>query len=406
MTGALNGIRVVDFTWNVAGPEMTRILADLGADVIKVEYEGRLDALRLSHPLPGDGASPNRAPLFTDVNRNKRGVTVNIFHPDGMALVKRLIAMSDVVAENFSSRVMERWGLDYSGLAAIKSDIIYVSLSGFGHSGRDRDYTTYGPTAQALSGLTAMCGLPGKPPAGIGFSYLDHFAGYYGAAAVLLALHYREQTGNGQYIDISQLEVGLTLTGTAILDATVNGRPYCRKGNRETDERSAPHGIYPCAGHDAWCAISVFSDAEWSALCDVLGASALAHDLRFASTDTRLANQDALDPAIAELTVSWDAYALMEGLQAHGVAAGVVQSPQQRVDRDPQLRSRSAFWEMDHPELGRRLFTGSPLRLSETPARPRAPSPLLGQHNGQVYRELLRLNEEEITRLQEEGAIA
>ncbi|MBI2859476.1 MAG: CoA transferase, partial [Chloroflexi bacterium] len=232
MNGVLSGVRVLDLTRVEMGPQATRLLAAAGAEVIKVEHMSALDSMRTADAVPSEKWSPNRAPVFNSLNCNKLSITLNIWHPEGMKLLKRLIAISDVVIENFSSRVMERWGLSYEALAEIKPDIIYVSLSGFGHHGRHRDYVSLGPTAQALSGLSYMSGLPDKPPAGWGFPYLDITPGYYGAMAILLALRYRLYARQGQHIDLSALECGITLCGPAILDYVVNNRPYRQLGNR------------------------------------------------------------------------------------------------------------------------------------------------------------------------------
>lgn len=236
--GPLSGVRVLDFTWIVAGPQTTRILADFGAEVIRVEYEARLDGGRTGNAPPGIEPGPNSGGSFNFRNASKKAITVNINHPRGMDLVKRLIAISDIVIENFSSRIFEDWGLGYDELIKINPDVIYISLSGFGHIGRNHHYTTWGPTAQAVSGLTFMSGLPGHPPAGWGYSYMDHTAGYFGAIAVLSALHHRIGTGQGQRIDQSQVEAGIVLTGPTILDYMVNGRRSRRDdfppGNRRS----------------------------------------------------------------------------------------------------------------------------------------------------------------------------
>src|SRR3990172_1006538 len=266
----LTGIRVCDLTWIIAGPTATRVLADFGAEVIRVEHAQAVDPIRLGRPVNGERTTLNNSGFFNYFNRNKKSVLLNVRHPLGMELLHRLIAASDVVIENFSSGVLESWGLDFEAQRAINPGIIYCSISGYGHTGRDRHFTTWGPTAQALSGLTIMSGLPGKPPAGWGYSYMDHTAGYYGAIAIMMALHHRNRTGQGQYVDISQVETGMVLTGPAILDATVNGRSWRRPGmppgNRAWEPASAPHNTYPCAGEDRWIAIAVRNDAEWQAM--------------------------------------------------------------------------------------------------------------------------------------------
>ena len=229
---ALTGIRVVDFTWVRAGPWATRWLGTLGADVIKVEWPENMDMLRQNRFTipPGVEPGPNSTGQFADTNANKRGVTVNTRTAKGLALVKRLIAVSDIVIENFSSRIMQRWGLSYEDMKQLRPDIIYVSMAGFGQTGRHHSYSTMGPSAQALSGLTFLSGLPGKPPAGWGWSYLDDTGGMYGAMCALTALRHRNATGRGQHVDLSQMITGITLTGPAFLDRTVNGRPSQREG--------------------------------------------------------------------------------------------------------------------------------------------------------------------------------
>ncbi len=289
---ALEGVRVIDFSWIVAGPQCTRILADFGADVIKIENYSNMDYIRAS----GGADSPNRSPLFNTLNRNKRSLTLNVMHPRGMELLKTLIKKSDVIVENFSSRVLEKWGLGYEEQKKLNPGIIYCSMSGFGHSGRDRDFVTWGPTAQALSGLTYMSGLPGEESAGWGFSYMDHTGGFYGTIAIMMALLHRNKTGEGQHLDLSQVEAGIGLTGTSVLDYTVNNRPFRRDGmppgNRAPEREIAPHNSYPCRGEDRWCVIAVTNDDEWDSLVNILGNPAWANDERFATMASRFANQN------------------------------------------------------------------------------------------------------------------
>lgn len=403
----LVGVRIVDLSWIVAGPQATRILADFGAEVIRVEYEGRMDSMRLS--LPTKTNSVNASGFFNNLNRNKLSISLNMNHPKGIDLFKRLVVISDAVVENYSPRVMEGWGLSYEALAALNPRIIYLSVCGFGHSGRDRDYVTWGPTAQALSGLTLMSGLPDAPPAGWGFSYLDHTAGYLGAAALLMALHHRNQTGQGQYIDMSQVETGMVLAGPAFLDFAVNGRPFRRlgnpPGNRSEHPRVAPHNTYRCRGEDRWLAIAVFSDDEWEALCRVMGDPSWCREPRFATNGGRVANEDELDRHIEAWTVNFDPYDLMYMLQAAGVPAGVVQNMADRMERDPQLRYRGFYPVADHPELGPHRFEGLPVQMSRSRWEVRGGAPCLGEHNHYVYGELLGLSDEEIAELKAEAVI-
>jgi crotonobetainyl-CoA:carnitine CoA-transferase CaiB-like acyl-CoA transferase len=405
----LSGIRVCDLTWIIAGPTATRVLADFGAEVIRVEHEQAADSIRFGRPIVGDAPTLNNSGFFNYFNRNKKSILLNARHPDGMELLKQLIAQSDVVVENFSSGVLESWGLDYEALKAIRPGIIYCSISGFGHSGRDKAFTTWGPTAQALSGLTFMSGLPGEPPAGWGYSYMDHTAGYYGAMAIMMALHHRNRTGEGQYVDLSQVEDGIILGGPAVLDYTVNGRPWRREGmppgNHAWEPAVAPHNTYPCAGEDRWLALAVMNDAEWQALIQAMDEPAWAVDEKFATNAGRLANQDELDEQIAAWTRGCDDYELMAVLQAAGVRAAVCQKPSDRVENDPQLKARGWWQRLPHAELGDCEYDGVAPRLSVTPGALRSASPLLGEHTFEVLRDVLQLTDEQISQYANAGVL-
>jgi crotonobetainyl-CoA:carnitine CoA-transferase CaiB-like acyl-CoA transferase len=365
---------------------------------------------------PADPSSPNGSGLFNNLNRNKRSTTLNLNHPRGLELIRRLIGVSDAVVENFSSRVMEQKGLSYAEMSAINPGIIYLSLSGFGHTGRDRDYVTWGPTAQALSGLSLMSGLPDAPPAGWGFSYLDHTAGYYGAAALLLALFERTRSGKGQHIDIAQIETGMALAGPAFLDFTVNGRPYRRAGNPPGNRASfpsvAPHNTYRCRPDarrarpdDCWVAIAVFTEEDWQALCRVMGMPPWCREERFSTNGHRLAHQDELDAHISEWTLGLDRYDAMYLCQAAGVPAGAVQDTADKMERDPQLAARDFYPQAEHPELGLHRFEGVPFKGTRSTWSLRRSAPLLGQDTDGVLRDLLGLNDAEIEELAYEAVI-
>jgi crotonobetainyl-CoA:carnitine CoA-transferase CaiB-like acyl-CoA transferase len=402
----LDGIRVCDLTWIIAGPVCTRVLADFGADVIRVEHEQSMDSVRMGRPIIGETPTGNNSGFFNYINRNKRSIALNVRHPDGHGVLRRLIAASDVLVENFSANVMDSWGLGYDELRSINPGIIYCSISGFGHSGRDKTHTTWGPTAQALSGLTYMSGLPGLPPAGWGYSYMDHTAGYYGASAVMMALHHRNRTGEGQWIDMSQVEAGIVLTGPAVLDAEVNGHSWRRDealppGNHAWQPRVAPHNTYRCTGDDRWIAIAATSDAEWRALAGVVGGAVL--DAVFATNGGRLANQDRLDRLLSDWASTQDAYVLMERLQAAGVPAGVCQTAGDRFERDPQLAARDWWQRLDHPEIGECDYDGVLPKLSASPGRLWRSSPVFGADTEAVMREVLGMNDEEYIALLESG---
>jgi benzylsuccinate CoA-transferase BbsF subunit len=419
---ALAGVRVLDFTWVRAGPWATRWLGAFGAEIIKIEWPENLDILRSNRNTipPGIEAEPNATGQFADTNVNKLGLTLNIRTPRGLELIKRLIALSDIVIENFSSRVMRNWGLGYEEMQKLRPDIIYVSMAGFGHTGRYHHYTTMGPSAQALSGLTFLSGLPGKPPAGWGWSYLDDTGGMYGAMCALTALRHRHATGQGQHVDLSQMMTGITLTGAAFLDRTVNGRKARREGyppgnrtvwpgaswvNNYRGPAAAPHNAYRTKGegYNDWCVLACFSDQEWQQLVDLMGCPAWAKDPKFTSARGRIAQQEEMDAGIEQWTQTLDKYELTEKCQAAGVRAMPVQSSEDRVEHDPQLRARGLYTELDHAVLGRRKIQGVPFKLSRSPAAVHRPAPLIGQHNRQVLEGLLGLSVQEIRDGYEDG---
>jgi crotonobetainyl-CoA:carnitine CoA-transferase CaiB-like acyl-CoA transferase len=412
---ALAGPRVLDFTWVRAGPWATRWLGAFGADIIKIEWPEHLDILRTNRNTipPGMEPGPNAPGQFADTNVNKLGLTINVRSPRGLELIKRLIAISDVVIENFSSRVMRNWGIGYDIMQQLKPDIVYVSMAGFGHTGPHHHYTTMGPSAQALSGQTFLSGLPGEPPAVWGWSYLDDTGGMYGAMCVLTALHHRNETGQGQHVDLSQMTAGITLTGPAFLDRTVNAHRARREGyppgnrtlwpgaplsNNYRGPTAAPHNAYRSkgGGHNDWCVIACFSDREWQMLVDLMGRPSWATDTRCSQLTGRLQYQEEMDEGIERWTQTLNKYELTEKCQAVGVRAMPVQSAEDRVEHDPQLKARGMYTELDHPLLGRRKVQGVPFKFSKTPATIRRPAPLIGQHSLQVLQELLGLSLQEI----------
>ncbi len=387
----LHNIRILDFTWVLAGPYATRILADFGAEVIKVQ------------PLMPEAQDRFDRGYYNTWNRNKLGITLNLNKPQGIALAKRLVGISDAVVENFTPRVMANWGLDYPGLKKLKPDIIMLSMSTMGNTGPWRDYTGFGPTIQAFSGITYLTSFPGKPPLGLGHSYADHIAGLVACLALLGAMEYRQRTGEGQYIDVSQVEAMSSLLGSAILEYAVNGKPPEPVGNRSN--KAAPYGVYRCRGDDRWCAIGVFSDDEWQGFRRALGNPPWAEDRRFATLSSRLENADELDRRVERWTKEHTAEEVMALLQGQGVPAGVVQDASDLAN-DPQLRERGVFVELDHPETGRTISDATPIKLSGTPARYIRAAPTLGQDNNYVYKQLLGVSDGEVAELKEQGIIS
>ncbi len=410
----LEGVRVIDLTRIVAGPNATRLLATMGAEVIRVEWhdDRALDLLRGVRPtVPGGEAdSVNRSGLFNNLNPGKYGITLNMNVPQGRDLFKRLIGEAAVLCENYSPGQMERWGLGYETLREINPGLIYLQITGMGKSGTYKDYLSVGPTAQALSGLTHMSGSPEPlPPAGWGYSYLDHSTGYYGAMLVLTALLQRRRTGRGCYLDVSQTEVGLMVSGTATLEAQVTGKPTERHGNRMQAAAWAPHGAYPCRGTDEWIAITVQTDEQWEALVAEIGAPVWARDSRFKTAVGRKAHEDDLDRLLAQFTKDEDRYDLMDRLQQRSVPAGVVQKSVDRCTRDRQLQERGYFVPLPQSEIGTWPIEGFPAKcqnmLVDIGGLPGRAAPLMGEDNDYVYRDILGLTPEEIAALREDWII-
>jgi crotonobetainyl-CoA:carnitine CoA-transferase CaiB-like acyl-CoA transferase len=418
---ALDGIRVLDFTWFLASAGGTRFLSSFGAECLKVELKSHPDTrLAAMAPIGGREArerataplrgvtDPDMGGQFNNKNPGKRGISLNVRHPKGLEIARRLVAMSDIVAEGFSPGVLDNWGLGYDKLRAVKPDIIYVQQSGMGAQGTYGRFRTVGPIANAFAGLSEMSGLPEPAmPAGWGYSYLDWMGAYSFALAMLTALFHRARTGEGQWIDASQTEVGLFIAGTAILDWSANGRIWSRIGNRSPYKPAAPHGVYPCAGEDRWLAIACFSEAEWRALTEVAKRPDWAEDGRFADLTARLAHQDALDAMIGQWTKAHDARQLMLALQKAGVPAGVCQTAEDRCDHDPQLSHLAWLTEVTGTKIGRWPVAEVPVKLSESPAfaggRIDRGAPCYGEDNEYVYGELLGMTKREIADLAADG---
>jgi benzylsuccinate CoA-transferase BbsF subunit len=397
------GVRVTDFTWIGAGSYATKILADFGADVIKIESNRRLDSLRLAAPYKDGVKGVNRSGYFADRNTSKRSMTLDMKHPKALALVMKLIATSDIVANNFTPGVMERFGLDYESVRRAKPDIIYLNMSMNGTTGPERGYLGYGAGMAAITGLQHLTGLPGRVPAGTGTNYPDHVPNpCHAAFAVLAALRHRRRTGEGQFIDIAQTEPTIALLGPAVLDLTVNGRLQQPRGNQHP--AAAPHGVYRCKGEDRWIAICAMTDTQWQALRQVLGDPEWAREAGYGSVGGRVAKRVAIDEKLDIETARRDAGELTAALQARGVAAGVVATAAD-VTRDPQLEHRGHWVTLDHPEMRRSLYNAPPFRCSRTPVVLSRPAPLLGQHTAEICRELLGLTDAQIAALVEEGAL-
>jgi crotonobetainyl-CoA:carnitine CoA-transferase CaiB-like acyl-CoA transferase len=408
---ALSHIRICDFTGQLAGAGATRWLAAMGAQVIRIEdpvREGKWDILRGTEPFKDDRRGVEFGGGFQNHNVEKLGITLNLRTERAKELLRQLVSISDAVTENFAAGVLERWGFDYPALREIKDDIIYVSNCGFGHTGPYRSFRTWGPIVQAACGLTFSSGLPDLPPAGWGYSYMDHHGGNIMAIAILCALVHRQRTGEGQWVDMSCTEGGASLLGPVVLDYTVNNRPLRRPGmpnsNRSQFPPMAPHGVYACDGEDEWIAISCRDDHDWSRTAQVF-ADAWATDAKFATLAGRLEHEDALDIAIDAATRSKNKFDLAARLQAVGVPAAAVQKPAERIDADANTATWGLWPTVMHREMGEVRVDGEPVHLSETDWVIARGSPTLGQHNEQVFGELLGLSSSQIDELRADGVI-
>ena len=407
-SAALSHLRICDFTGQLAGAGATRFLSAFGAQVIRIEdpvNEGRWDILRNMGPFADERRGLDLSGSYNNHNVEKLGITLNLRTDRGKQLLRELVRVSDVVTENFAAGVLARMGFDYDALKALRADIIYVSNCGFGHSGPYEKFKTWGPIVQAISGLTFSSGLPDQPPAGWGYSYMDHTGAYYMAMAILMALYRRNRTGEGQWVDMSCTEAGASLNGPALLDYTVNGRGLRRAGmphsNRGQFPRMAPHGIYPTRGEDDWIAIACRNDSDWSALSAAVGLG----DSRFDTRSGRLENEDEIDDALAAWTRERDKFETARALLTAGVPAAAVQKPQERIDRDPNTKAWGLWPTAQHSKIGSVRVDGLPVHLSETDWEIARGAACLGEHNDLVFGEILGLDEDEIAALSEQGVI-
>lgn len=403
----LEGYRLIDFGWVYSAPLLSSMLADMGAEVIKVESRKRLDANRRvgrpligGQPLPGD--ETELVPLFQQVNRNKLGIGVDLKHPQAATLLRELVRKSDAVVENFTPGVMAKLGLGYEALREVKPDIIMISLSSAGQEGPLAQLRGYGFTLTSLGGLDSVVGYPGEPVLGAAMPNLsDPSAAVHGALLVLAALYHRERTGQGQYIDLSQLESITSLLGEPMMDYTLNGRVAGPQGNQHPT--MAPHGIYPCRGEDKWLSIAIGSEEEWQSFCRALGYPPWTQEERFTDSGGRLAHRDELDRMVSQWTRRYSPYEATEILQRAGVAAAPVLSIEEQ-HQDPHFQAR-VHLRGHHPLLGPQLLFATPWKLSDTPGGLRRPAPLLGQHNEYVFGQLLGLSQDQIAQLAADGVI-
>ncbi|MDP2919956.1 MAG: CoA transferase [Dehalococcoidia bacterium] len=404
---ALKGIRVLDMGMFMAGPYCGAILADLGAEVIKIESCRRPDPIRVQargiYPNRIPGERPwNRSGMINERNRNKLGITLDLTLPKGKEVFKRLVKVSDVVVENFSRKVLTGWELDYPALREVNPSIIMMSLTSQGLTGPEKDYVSFGPTLEQIGGLAHLTGYPDQISAFASFAYPDMLAGALAPGLIIAALRYRNGTGKGMQIDLSQRELATFCIGEVMMDYAMNKRVRNEAGNRHSS--MAPYGCYPCQGEDRWVTIAIASDEEWRRFCQVMGKPELAEDTRFLDVLSRWKNQDELDGIITRWTKEHEHYDVMRKLQEAGLTAGAVLDMRELFN-DAHLKERDFFHVETHPEAGSFPYKGRPLRLTRTPLRREMPAPSLGEHNYHVYGTLLGMSREEIQLMEKEGVI-
>lgn len=394
--GPLEGVRVTEFTAAWAGPYATCLLAFLGAEIIKVESRKRPDYARmLSFTAGKQFSSPDQSWVFDCLNLNKKSVALDLSKPKAVEIAKRLVSVSDVVAENMRPGVIARLGLSYEALREYRHDLIYLSSSACGQTGPEREYAGYAPTFAALGGASYLTGYPDWPPSSF-LGDIDLRSATTAAIALLAALVHRQRTGEGQYIDLASQETISAMLGEILLDYVLNGVVQTRQANR--DHTMVPHDSYRCRGEDRWISIAVTTNEEWQALCRAMGKRELAADERFRDGVRRLSHEEELNCIIADWTISQDAHELMRLLQAEGVAAAPCMSSED-LFQDPHLTERRMFVNVDHPVIGKGWVIAPPWQLSDTPAVIERHSPLLGEHNHEILHGLLGMSEDEIDAL-------
>ena len=402
--GALNGIKVLDFTWLFVGPMTTKFLGDLGATVVKIETQKRPDEARVMVPYKDGTSGLNRSLLFANYNSSKYDMLLNLNHPKGPEIFKRLVTWADIVIEAHRAGTMKRWGLQYEELKGVKPDIIMVSHTMQGQTGSMALQPVHGILFQAQLGFPHLTGWQDREPIVPPTPYSDYIAPFFVFAAIMAALDYRQRTGKGQYIDISQSEASLHFLAPVLLDYMVNGREQSRMGNR--DPVVCPHGVYRCKGEDRWCAITVCTNKEWESFCRVLGNPRWTKDKRFSTILERKKFEDELDKLIERWTLNFTAEGVMEMMQGEGVAAGVVENGEDLVDKDPQLRYRHHFRELEHSEIGTYKCEAPSFKLSKSPIKIQMPAPCLGEHTEYVCKKILGMTDEEFIKLLNEGVFS
>jgi len=399
----LAGLRVVDLTWAGAGPFATKVFSDFGAEVIKVESTTRADPVRLGAPFKDGVAGLNRSGYFASRNTRKKSISLNLKIAEAQEAVRELIRHADVISNNFGPGAMDRLGLSYDEVRAIKPDIIYLAMPMYGETGPLSGLLGVGMTISAVTGFTSLTGYSDGPPLGPGTHYPDHAANpYHAAFAVLAALRLRRRTGRGMKIDLSQVESTLNFLGIPLTGAAISGKAATRNGNRS--EVHAPYNVFRCRGDDEWCAIAVTSDKQWNDLTSILGRSDLGEDENLKRASGRLHRIDDVESAVASWTLRRTSSEVVTELQRAGIAAGMVQHSRTLIEDDPQLRSRGYWQHLDHPEIGQ-VTLNSPPYLMDGERVELVRPPLIGEHTDELLANVAGYSAERIQRLRELGAI-
>jgi len=390
-------LKAVGFTYAGVGNFVLRVLALNGATVVRVESETRPDTVRTMAPFKDNIPGLNRSYYYNSPNTDKLDLALDMKHRRKDEVTRKLVEWADVLVENFTPGVMAGWGLSYEEVNKINPGIIMISLSMQGQTGPARLQGGYGPLLQSLVGFPLITGWPDAMPSLIDRSYPDYIAPRFGAVAVIAALLHRRRTGQGQYIDVSEYEDAIQFESPLILDWVINQRLHQRMGNKYPN--AAPHGVFPCKGDDRWCVIAVFSDSEWEAFCKVISTPEWTKETKFETLLARKKNEDELNKLVGKWTMNYTAEEVMTLMQKAGVRAGVVQTVEDVVEYDPQLKHRHFFWTLNHPECGETLHNRVNYLLSKTPSELRRPAPCLGEHTDFVCKELLKMPEDQYVSL-------
>jgi crotonobetainyl-CoA:carnitine CoA-transferase CaiB-like acyl-CoA transferase len=400
---ALEGIKIAEFAWVVVGPSTSRYFADHGATVVKIESHKRLDTNRINGPFVNGVPTPDGSMFYGKHNPNKYCVSIDLQHPNGKKLAWKLIEWADIVTESFSPGTMEKWGMGYEDIKKIRPDIIFFSSSMQGRGGPHTSYAGYGQNAVNFSGFSEVTGWGDRLPSPPYGAYTDYVSCRFAAFALLSALAYRSKTGKGQYIDQSQFESSIQFMAPPIMDYQVNGTVMGRNGNRLPT--AAPHGVYQCQGDDRWVAISVMNEEQWPKFCQAAGNPGLTSDKEYSTLAQRKKNEEALDKLVKAWTQNHTAEEIEAVLQKAGVPANVVEKPSD-IYLDPQLESRHYFTALEHPVMGKPKYDAQGcFILSKTPRRLVRPSPCVGEHNEFVFKDLLKMTDEEIAEHLIDGSI-